>query len=165
MSIDTLRRFGLFLLLCLAQVLVFNRIQLFHCATPLLYVYFAVLMPYSHPRWATLLWCFSMGFIIDMFANTPGVASASMTVCGLIQPLLLPLFLPHDAEEGMPVSASRMGWSKFATLTAIITLVYCLLFFTLETFSFFNFLHWLACVGGSAVITFILILTLESTRK
>lgn len=44
-------------------------------------------------------------------------------------------------------------------------LVYCLVFFTLETFNFFNWLFWLECVGGSAVLTLVLIFTLERLRK
>ena len=34
----------LMMALLLAQVLVLNRIQLFHCATPLLYIYFIIIV-------------------------------------------------------------------------------------------------------------------------
>ena len=39
MTIDFLRQLGIFAVLCLAQALVFNRIHLFGCATPLIYIY------------------------------------------------------------------------------------------------------------------------------
>ncbi|MBR1933361.1 MAG: rod shape-determining protein MreD [Prevotella sp.] len=165
MAIDTLTRALIFLLLCLTQALVMNRIQLFNCATPLLYVYFVIMFPRNYPKWATLLWSFFMGLTIDMFANTPGVACASLTLLGAVQPYLLELFIPRDAEENMASAARTLGWGKFFTFTAILVLIYCLVFFSLEAFNFFNWLHWLECIGGSAVLTIALVMTLESIRK
>jgi rod shape-determining protein MreD len=165
MAIDTLKRVGIFLLLCLAQALVFNRIQLFNCATPLLYVYFLIMIPRNYPKWGILLWAFAMGLTTDMFANTPGVSSASLTLIGALQPYLLMLFLPREPEEHHPSSAAGLGWAKFVLLVLIITLLYCLVFFTLEAFSFFNWQHWIESVGGSTVLTTILIITFESFRS
>ena len=38
MSIDLIKRLGIFVVLVLVQGLVFNHIHLFNCATPLLYI-------------------------------------------------------------------------------------------------------------------------------
>jgi len=100
-----------------------------------------------------------------MFANTPGVATGSLTLIGALQPYVLELFLPHEADEHMPVKAAVMGWGNFVTYTFLLVLLFCLVFFSLETFSFFNWLHWLECIGGSTLLTIVLILTLENTRK
>lgn len=100
-----------------------------------------------------------------MFTNTPGVASFSLTLIGAIQPYLLELFIPRDAEEDMKASASIIGWGKFTTYATIIVLLYCLTFFSIEAFNFYNWQHWLQSIGGSAVLTLILILSLESIRK
>ena len=150
---------------CLAQVLVFNRIQVFNCATPFLYVYFAIIFPRSYPKWAIMLWCFTMGLIIDAFSNTPGVASASMTLIGALQPILLELFLPHDADEHIKVSVGTLSFGKFSHFTTILTLLFCVVFFALETFSFFDWLYWMECVAGSTFLTLILIFAFESFRK
>lgn len=88
MSIDLMKRLGIFVVLVLVQGLVFNHIHLFNCATPLLYIIMVLHFRRNHPRWAVLLWCFMMGLCIDVFANTPGVATASMTLVGLLQPYL-----------------------------------------------------------------------------
>ena len=97
MVVDIIRRLVIFVALLLAQVLVLNRIQLFHCATPLLYIYFIIIFPRRYPRWAILLWSFAMGLAVDMFNNTPGVAAASTTLIGFLQPWLIELFLPREA--------------------------------------------------------------------
>jgi rod shape-determining protein MreD len=165
MAIDILRRLLTLVVFCLIQALVLNQIHLFDCATPLLYVYFVIMFPRNYPKWGVLLWSFAMGLCIDMFSNTPGMASASLTLIGALQPYLLELFLPRDAEENIKSSAATLGWSNFLTQAFLLTLIYCLVFFTLETFSFFNVLYWLKCVVGSLLFTFVLIMILERLRK
>lgn len=165
MTIDLAKRTGIFIAMCLMQALVLNRIHLFGCATPLLYVYFALIFPRNYPRWAILVWCFLLGLSIDTFSNTPGVASASLTLIGAVQPYFLNLFIPRDAAEDMSPSAAGLGPLKFSFYSATLILLYCLLFFTLETFNFFNWLQWLECIAGSTVLTAILVLTIESVRK
>ena len=165
MLLDTLRRLFVLVLLCLAQALVFNRIQLFHCASPLVYVYFVIIFPRSYPRWALLFWGFAAGVAIDMFSNTPGLAASSMTLLAFLQPMLLELFLPRDAEEKIRASAVTLGWGNFVALTTFLVMIYCTVFFTVETFSFANWLYWLECIGGSSLLTILIILTIESVRK
>ncbi len=165
MTISTLKRILVFALFCLAQALVFNRIQLFGCATPLLYVYFVIMFPRNFPKWSILLWSFTLGLVIDMFTNTPGVATSSLTAIAAIQPYLLELFLPHDAEEGMEASAKDMGWEKFITYSAICVFIFCLLFFTFDSLNMLNLGFWLQCVIGSTILTLLLTITLENIRK
>ncbi len=165
MTIDFLKRCLLFLFLCLAQALVFNRIQLFGCAMPLVYVYFALKFPYGFPRWASLLWGFALGFCTDMFANTPGVASTSMTLLAFLQPTVLELFIPRDAEENLRPSTTTLGWGKFLVFALILVSLYCLVFFSLEAFNYFNWSYWLSCVGGSSLLTMLIIVALESWKK
>jgi hypothetical protein len=93
------------------------------------------------------------------------MASASLTLIGALQPYLLELFLPRDAEENIKSSAATLGWPKFSTFTIILVFIYCLVFFSIEALSFFNWLLWLESVVGSAVLTIALILTLDSLRK
>ncbi len=95
MATDILRRIILFIVLCLVQGLVLNHINLLGCATPLLYVYMALTFPRGYPRWAELLWCFFLGLSVDTFTNTPGVAAASMTLVGVLQPYILETSSPR----------------------------------------------------------------------
>lgn len=164
MTIDSLKRLLIFVALCLAQVLVFNRIHLFNIAMPLLYVYFVLLFPRNYPKWALLFWCFGLGLVNDTFSNTPGVSCATLTLLGAIQPYYLELFVPRDAVEDFRPALFSLGISKYIYYALPLVVFYCLVFFALESFNFFNWLQWLVCTGGSAVLTFVLILTLESLR-
>ena len=165
MKLELLRGIVLFVVLLLLQVLVLNHIHLFNCATPLLYVYIAMKFSRSSSRWSVLLLSFLMGLIIDIFQNTPGVAMATMTFIGLIQPRVLEVFMQQDSEADIVPSMRTLGVTKFSYYSFVITFMYCLVFFTLETFTFFNWLQWLETVAASTLLTYILILVLENIRS
>ncbi|MGI6231565.1 MAG: rod shape-determining protein MreD [Prevotella sp.] len=165
MNIDFLKRLALFLILLLVQALVLNHIHLFNYATPLLYVYFVLSFRRGYPKWAILLWSFLLGISIDVFSNTPGLAASSMTLIALLQPYTLELFLQREAEDNFQPAICTMGLAKYSLFALIITFVYCLVFFTLETFTFFNALEWLLSVLGSTLLSFILILVIDNLRK
>ena len=165
MNIGVLKGIGAFVLLLLAQSLVLNHIHLFGCATPLLYVYLVTLFRRDFPHWTILVASFTMGLCVDIFSNTPGLAAASMTLIGLLQPYLLTLFLPRESPDDLAPSMRSLGVVKFIWYALIIVLVYCLAFFALEAFDFDNWLHWLMNVGGSFLITSVLLLTIEFFRN
>ena len=165
MSLDLLKRLGLFLGLCMAQILILNHIHLFGVAIPLLYVYFVITFHRNTPKWAILLWCFAMGAAVDAFANTPGVGAASLTLIGALQPYFLELFLPRDMDAHAKASAATMGFTNFSRMSFLLVLIFCIVFFLLEQYSLFNVLYWLESVGGSALLTFLLILPIERIRK
>jgi hypothetical protein len=103
--------------------------------------------------------------MLDMISNTPGLAAGCMTLIGFIQPYLLEPLVPRDSAENLKTSAATLGLSKFVTLSAILVSIYCLVFFALESFSFFNWQLWLLRAAGSTLITLVLIFAVESIRS
>ena len=164
-TLDILGKMVLMLVLCVAQALVLNHIHLFDCATPLLYVYFVVLFQCHYPSWAIMLWSFVMGLILDSFANTPGLTSASLTLLAALQPYILRLFVRRDDDDFVRPAASTLGVGKYVSYVAICVFIYSVVFFSLESFSFFNWRQWLFCIVGSSLLTIILIISLESVRR
>jgi rod shape-determining protein MreD len=154
-----------FVVLVLVQALVFNHIHLFGYATVLFYVYFVIILPRNYPRWATLLWSFALGLCVDMFTNTPGMAAASLTLVGFLQPYLLELFIPREAPENLKSAVSSLGFTKFLTMASFLVFIHCLVFFTIESFGFFNWQQWALNIVGTTLLTVLLIMTLESIRK
>lgn len=153
MSTDFFYRLGLFLVLGFLQVLVFNHMHLFGYAIPFVYVFFVLTFRRNYPRWAVLLWCFCLGLAIDVFSSTPGVAAAALTFIGLLQPYMLTLFAPRDSAEDMEGSIRTLGITRFLYYDTITSFIFCLLFFALEDFSFFNILSFTASVLGSTAFT------------
>ena len=165
MTTDFLKRIVLFLVFVLAQALVLGGIHLFNCATPLLYVYFVMMFPRNYPKWALLLWSFTMGLLIDVLFNTPGLAAASLTLIAAIQPYLLEAFTTQDSAENLEPTLKTLGWEKYTTYAVMTVLIFCIVIYSLEMFSFFNLLHWAMCVIGSTLITLVFIFTFEIARS
>ena len=165
MTTDFLKRIVLFLVFVLAQALVLGGIHLFNCATPLLYVYFVMMFPRNYPKWALLLWSFTMGLLIDVPFNTHGLAAASITLIAAIQPYLLEAFTTQDSAENLEPTLKTLGWEKYTVYAVMTVLIFCIVIYSLEMFSFFNLLHWAMCVIGSTLITLVFIFTFEITRS
>ena len=104
---------------------------------------------------------FVLGLALGTFDNMPGVAAAAMTAAAMAQPKLLELFISREGDEAFIPSMKTLGVKPFVNYTIVLVGGYCVLFFTLEMFSFFNMLHWLECVVGSTVVTVVLILAAD----
>ena len=163
--VEHLNRLAMFVALCVAQVLILNHVHLLDVATPLLYVYFAITFRRGFPQWIILLSCFFLGLLVDMFSSTPGLAAGTMTLVGFIQPFLVERIAPRDSAEDMDVSAKSLGFGGFAFLSGVLTAIYCLVFFTLEAFSFFEWYVWLERIFASAILTWVLMMAIESVRS
>lgn len=147
------------------QTLVFNQIHLFGCITPIVTVYFLTIFPRNTPRYALLIWAFFMGLLVDLFSGIPGVLSASMTLCAMIQPNLLKFLLSKDSPEEDAPSAHNLGNRKFAQYLIIITCIHHLSFFLLEAFSFLNLPVLITAITGSISLSLIIMGAFEYARK
>lgn len=165
MIIDFLKKLATFVILCLSQALVCNHIHLFNCATPYVYIYIVLLFPLNYPRWAIMVWAFMLGLVVDTFSNTPGIAASSLTLIGAIHPFLLKLLAKQDAPEDVAATYNNLGVGKFTLYMFVISLLYCLTFTSLELFSFFNWQQWLLDIGGSTIITFVILMAIASLDK
>lgn len=131
----------------------------------MLYMILPLRFSNEQARWSSLLWCFCTGLLVDIFSNTPGVAAGSLTLIGLLQPYVLTLFAPKDEEEEFIPTLKSLGWMKYLSYAFILIFVYCFFFFTLEAFTFFNVVLWAESIGGSTLLTLIIILALEIINK
>lgn len=165
MKIEAIRHLLTFIILCLVQVLVLNHINILGCATPLLYVYFIMQFRRGFPKWAVLTWSFAIGLCTDVFSNTPGVGAASSTLLGLLQPYLLSLFTQRDSPDDMKPTMKELGATRCVYYTLICVVIFNLAFFSIESFSFFNWRQWAMNIGGSSALTALLIIVIENVRK
>ena len=77
-----------FVLLLAAQVLVFNRIDLFGFINPFPYVLFIILFPVNGNKSALLAASFFLGIIMDMFWNSGGVHAAACLLLAYFRPAI-----------------------------------------------------------------------------
>ena len=78
-----------FLLLLLAQVMIFNRIDLFGFINPFPYVLFIILYPVNGNKSGLLAASFLLGLSMDMFCNSSGgVHAASCLILAFFRPAI-----------------------------------------------------------------------------
>ena len=165
MNTYLLSQFLWFVVMLVVQALLLNNIHLFGCSTPLLYVYVILMARRDFPRWGLLLFGFLLGLGVDMFSNTPGVGACSMTLLAFVQPMLMKLFLPRDSADDFQPGIPSLGLMKFVYFSFISIFLYSLVFFTLEMFNFFNWTLWALSVGGSTLLTLLLVIVIDNFRN
>ena len=165
MNMYLLSQFLWFVVMLVVQALLLNNIHLFGCSTPLLYVYVMLMARRDFPRWGLLLFGFLLGLGVDMFSNTPGVGACSMTLLAFVQPMLMKLFLPRDSADDFQPGIPSLGLMKFVYFSFISIFLYSLVFFTLEMFNFFNWTLWALSVGGSTLLTLLLVIVIDNFRN
>ena len=161
-------KFILALILIALQALIFNHIHIFGYATPLICVYFLLTLPLNMPKWSKLLWGFCIGIIQDSFTNTPGAMAATLTFMALIQdPLLIVLGgqNENDKEDIVIPSIKAIGAYQFLRYAAVAILIQNIIFYMLMAFTVNNIIDTAINIGGSTVLSFLIVWFIESIRS
>lgn len=165
MIILTLKRIGWALVLLAVQVLILNHIHPWGYGAPLLCPIIIITLPMGTSRSAALLWGFIVGMAADIFGGTPGIGSAAMTFIALMQPVLLGLMSPRDADEALTPSAADLGRWNYTRFAALLLLLHHIVYFALEGFSYFHLTSIAQSMAVSYAASLALILAVEYFRN
>lgn len=156
-----------FFLLYFLQVILFNHIHIFGYATPMTYIFFFMMLPSNTRHWIYVSLGFAMGFLIDLFTNTPGVGASAVCITGFCTPWLLKLFAPsgYAFEEPFEPSSRTMEWLPFIRFTVAMALVNTFAYYLIESFSFFNIGFLLLSTLLSTLITVVFVCGIEFLKN
>ena len=152
---------GWFLGLAMLQVLVLNQMHILGYATPFLYIYFILKLNTRIGRNALMLWAFTLGLLIDMFGNTPGMNAASATILAFSRTSILRLVTLRDMDEGFRPGFRSMGVSSFLRYIFLASSLFCFVLFLIDTFSFYDLPVLLLKILSSIISTILCILCVE----
>lgn len=156
----------LFLILVAAQVIVFNHVCLFGVAVPMVFIYFLLRLPVSLGSIAMMTLGFLLGLTVDIFSDTAGMNALTCTIMAALRLPLLHLYFPREEDLSNPEPSIRtLGMAVYLKYAITFVVVYCAIFFTVESFSFYNPARLVARIVGSSALTFILIICIESLRR
>jgi rod shape-determining protein MreD len=156
-----------FIALVLAQVLIFNRMNLFGLINPMVYILFLYWYPVREKRTLLIGIAFLLGFAIDLFSDTMALHTAATLTIAYLRPYLMRFVFGVNLE----FQNFRLGNStrvQQITFLALLIGVHHLVFFLLEIFSLTNLLLILKRVVLTGLCTFIfsvLLSALFSVRK
>ena len=67
--------------------------------------------------------------------------------------------------DDLKPALATLGPTKYTYYITTLVLLFCIVFYALELFNFFNWLHCLLCIVGSTAITLLLIFTFETVKS
>lgn len=153
----------LFVVLIITQVIVFNHLVLLGVAVPFVFIYAILKLPVSlNVNWVMTL-AFILGLSVDIFSDTIGMNSLACTVFAVLRLPVIRLYFPREEDMTDPEpSLQSLGPSIYMKYLATMSLLYSILFFIIEAMTFFNFTRLILCMIGSAALTFVFILAIDS---
>ena len=165
--INSILKFALaFILFVLAQVLLFNNIQLSGYINPYVYIMFILFLPVETPAALTLLLSFGIGIIIDFYSGSAGMHAFASTFAGFIRPFVLRSISPHDGYNPRAYpSMSNYGFRWFLLYAVIIVFVHHTVLFFIETFRIMDILGTFMRIIFSTVFSLIFVVIIEFYRK
>jgi hypothetical protein len=144
-----------FVLLILAQVALFNKINFLGYINPYPYILFILLYPVNANRFGLLISSFLLGLLMDMFCNSGGVHAAACITLAYIRPYFFKFSFGLSYEYQTVKINDKLSPERFSFI-AIAVLTHHIILFTLEIFKFSFVGHILARTLLSSLFTLLI---------
>jgi len=153
-----------FILFLLVQVVILKEVPPIHqFITPYLYFLFILWLPIGINRLSITLLGFILGFILDLFSNTPGLHAAACGLMAYIRPSILNLLLAQEASEEVhkEPSVGTMGWGPYLFYVFALTFIHHFYLVLLEWLEFGSFTYFIGKVIATSIMSVLLIFLVE----
>ncbi|MEO5776775.1 MAG: rod shape-determining protein MreD [Flavobacterium sp.] len=144
-----------FILLFAAQILIFNRIDLFGFINPFPYVLFIILYPVNGNKSGLLVASFLLGLLMDMLWNSGGVHAAACVVLAYYRPAIFKFSFGLSYEYQTVRLNDVLTPERFSFILIAVVLHHCVLF-VLEVFDVTSIWEILKRTVGSTIFTIII---------
>lgn len=158
MIIDILNQIVRFILLVFFQIAIINNIDLSTYVNPYIYVAFIISLPYNTKPWLVLVLSFLLGMTMDSFSSLPGPHIAATVLMGYSRRFYIMFSTNKDDQDTkIEPSISSKGPIGFLFYALFMVFIHHFVLFTLEAFSFNQFLATLTRIFFSTLFTVLLI--------
>jgi hypothetical protein len=106
---------------------------------------------------------FLIGFVLDLFSNTPGLHAAACGLMAYVRPSILNLLLAQEASEEVnkEPSIETMGWGPYLFYVFVLTFIHHFYLVLLEWLQFGSFGYFLGKVIATSTMSVVLIFLVE----
>nr|WP_299227225.1 rod shape-determining protein MreD [uncultured Psychroserpens sp.] len=144
-----------FIVLILAQVLIFNNINFMGYINPYPYILFILLFPVNNNRTLFLFLSFMLGLFVDIFSDSGGVNAAACVTIAFIRPAVLK-FTFGMIYEHQNIKFNNTEFGNRIIYFSILTVIHHFVMFLLEVFNISNIILILQKTLFSSIFTIIL---------
>lgn len=153
-----------FVLLVLAQVLIFNHLNFLGFINPMVYIIFLYWYPIRENRALFMLTAFFLGFVIDMFSDSMALHAVSTLTIAYARPVIM-RFCFGVNYEFQTFSFKNTTRLQRVTFMAFLVVAHHFVFFSLEILSLSHILLLLKKLLMTSFLTLFLCLLLSSLFK
>lgn len=130
-----------FISLLFLQVLILNHVNIFGHINPMVYIAWVFLYPVRKTRGLFLILSFLLGILIDFFSDSGGVNAFAITFIAYFRlPILMAVLRKSDLDYAQ-FSLKSLSINKIILFISILTIIHHFIIFSLEYFSFSEFLN------------------------
>ena len=152
MNRDTLIPLLQFVLLALAQIIVFNAINLLGYINPYPYVLFLLLFPFTVNRSLLLVIAFVTGIVIDIFSDSGGIHAAGCLTLAYLRPFALRIAFGVSYEYNAIRISKTTLYERFVYISSLVV-AHHLILFSLEVFNVNSILYILQKTLFTSIFT------------
>ncbi|MFT4780595.1 MAG: rod shape-determining protein MreD [Psychroserpens sp.] len=144
-----------FVVLILAQVLVFNNINFLGNINPYPYLLFILLFPINNNRTLFIFLSFMLGLFVDLFSDSGGIHAAACVTIAFIRPPVLK-FAFGMIYEHQTIKFNNTEFSNRIVYFSILVVIHHLIMFLLEIFNISNIIFVLQKTLFSSIFTILI---------
>lgn len=168
MNSTILSNIARFVLLLAAQVIIFNNMDFLGYISPFPYILFIMLYPVDGNKLGLLAAAFTLGIIMDMFANSGGVHAASCLILAYSRPAIFK-FSFGLSYEYQTIKINDVLTPERFSFILISVVIHHTIMFVLEIFTFRHFgdilLHTVCSTIFTIILCIILIYIFKPSRR
>ncbi|OUS03375.1 rod shape-determining protein MreD [Flavobacteriales bacterium 33_180_T64] len=144
-----------FVVLILAQALIFNNINFMGSINPYPYILFILLFPVKNNRSLFIFLSFMLGLFVDIFSDSGGIHAAACVTIAFIRPAVLK-FAFGMVYEHQNIKFDTTEFGNRVIYFSIIIVLHHFIMFLLEIFNISNIILILQKTLFSSIFTIIL---------
>jgi rod shape-determining protein MreD len=148
-----------FILLLLAQIIIFNNMSFLGYIKPFPYILFIILYPVNGNKYGLLLASFLLGIILDFFCNSGGIHAASSIILAYYRPYIFK-FSFGVSYEYQTVKLNDVLTPERFSFILISVLIHHIVLFVLETFKISFFWDTLVRIILSTIFSIIICISI-----
>lgn len=144
--------------LILAQVFVFDLIDIEGYGKLMAYPLIIMILPIETPKSVVMLLGFAVGFLIDFLLGTGGLHAAALTAMAYLRGYWISILLSITNNEKKEIETmQQLGLRNFIIYVFLMILTQQTAFYFIERFSFTNFIYTLERVVSGTLVSFLTI--------
>ena len=164
MNSQILKMMGSFVFLILAQVLLFNQMNIFGFVNPMLYLLFLVMYPFDLNQTFYIFIGFLLGFFIDFISQTGGAHTIASLSVSYLRPIIMKYSYGLTSERPKSIITDPRKTNNFVFLLIFIS-VHHFIYFAIAYFSADAFLLIIKNSLLTMIFSLILILLISSLYR